>query len=125
MAPVVCVIDDDASVRDSLVRLLGSAGFAAEAFSTAESFLTAEVRWRAVCLVVDLMMPSMTGPQLQDVLAAEGAGLPLIFISGQPREEIREGVMRAGAVAYLAKPLVADELLEIVAYIVGGLGADR
>ncbi|AKU98710.1 Transcriptional regulatory protein zraR [Labilithrix luteola] len=120
----MCVVDDDDSVRESLIGLLGSAGFAAEAFSSAESFLAADVRQHAACAIVDVMMPHMTGPQLQQVLASEGALLPLIFITGEPREEVREGVMRAGAEAFFAKPFDEDELLETVADIVRRRGAE-
>jgi FixJ family two-component response regulator len=109
--PFVCVIDDDESIRESLVGLLGSEGMRASVYASAEAFLASDAAANAACLIVDVSMPAMTGPQLQDVLVAQGAAPPMIFISARADEVIRRRVMERGAAAYFVKPFDEDAFL--------------
>src|SRR5262249_28549374 len=106
----IFVVDDDASMRKSLLWLLRSAGWQTEAFASAEEFLGRPAFTSTGCLILDVRMPGMEGPQLQDRLAAQGIRLPIIFLTGHG--EVPRGVeaMKKGAVDFLLKP-VDDEVL--------------
>jgi FixJ family two-component response regulator len=118
-APVIAVIDDDASVRRAVQRLLQAAGWTVETFATARAFLEAGERARPACLVLDVHLPGMSGLQLQEHLAAAGAALPIVFITAYDDEATRARVQRAGAVAYLRKPFEQGTLLEAVSRAIG------
>lgn len=120
--PLVCVIDDDESMRESLVGLLGSEGLPATAHASADAFLASEDLERATFLIVDVTMPGMTGPQLQDVLLARGIATPLVFVSARADEVIRQRVLERGARAYLVKPFDEDELLAALRQVLGAEG---
>ncbi len=117
--PLVSVVDDDESVRESLPDLLRELGFAAEAFASAEEFLASRHMDRTRCLVLDVAMPRMSGPELQEELARRGRALPIVFISAQQDESIRARVLAAGAVAYLSKPFSDTALLGAVKAALG------
>ena len=97
-APAIAVIDDDASVRRALQRLLRAAGFAVETFGTAREFLDADHWAQAACLVLDIHLPGMSGFELQEHLAASGTPLPIVFITAHDDVATRERANRAGAV---------------------------
>jgi len=110
----VFVVDDDASVRQGLTRLLESAGWAVEAFASATEFL-AEPRSDAIgCLLLDVSMPGMTGPELHDQLRARGCALPVIFLSGRATVAIGVHAMRVGAYDFLEKPVDDEALLAAI-----------
>ena len=116
---LICVVDDDDSVREAVRGLLRSAGYTVESFASAGEFLAASVRPRAECLVLDVSMPAITGPELQARLVAEHAGplplpLPMIFMSAGSDESARARVLAAGAFAFLRKPFDDEELLTVV-----------
>ena len=113
-APLVAVVDDDESVRESLPDLLRELGFAAEAFASAEGFLACDHVGRTRCLVLDVAMPGMSGPELQAELTRRGRAIPIVFITAQPDESIRLRVIAAGAAACLFKPFSDTSLLEAV-----------
>jgi len=120
--PIVFVVDDDSSVCRSLGRLLRSAGFRVEAFASAEEFLQRERNGARACLVVDVRMPGMSGPDLVDHLAIDGWSLPAIFITAHDDPHMRSRAIAAGAVAYLRKPFEGRALLDAVnAALAGGL----
>lgn len=98
------VVDDDASVRESLPDLLEELGFDARAFSSAEEFLASGEVCDTDCLVLDVAMPGMTGPDLQSELALREHRIPIVFITAGSDETVRERVLANGAVAYLLKP---------------------
>jgi FixJ family two-component response regulator len=98
------VVDDDESVRESLPDLLKEFGFAALAFSSGEDFLQSDSVGRANCLVLDVAMPGMTGPDLQDELKRRGENTPIVFISALKDESIRKRVLEQGAIDILLKP---------------------
>lgn len=102
--PLVVVIDDDESIRESLPDLLTEFGFAVLTFSSAEDFLKSDSMGRADCLLLDVAMPGMTGPDLQDELKRRGDKTSIIFISALRDESIRRRVLQQGAVDILVKP---------------------
>lgn len=112
--PLVSVVDDDESVRESLPDLLRELGFAVEAFAAAEEFLASEHIGRTRCLVLDVAMPGMSGPELQEELAQRGRAIPIVFITARQDESIRPRVLAAGAVACLFKPFSDTALLDAV-----------
>ena len=112
--PFVSVVDDDESVRESLPDLLRELGFAAEGFASAEAFLASDHVGRTRCVVLDVAMPGMSGPELQGELARRGPTIPIVFITAQQDERIRLRVLAAGAVTCLFKPFSDTALLDAV-----------
>ncbi|UJR83034.1 Hypothetical protein I5071_51000 [Sandaracinus amylolyticus] len=108
---LVCVVDDDESVRESLRALLVSAGYRVIAFSSPEACLESDARRGADCLIADVRMPRMSGPDLFAEIVRRGETLPVVFITGQPTDEIRARARDAGAVALLVKPFDDEALL--------------
>ena len=111
----VCIVDDDASVREALESLLRSIGLRPVAFESAEDFLRSPYPGTAGCLILDLMMPGMDGRELHQQLLRRGYGIPIIFLTAHGNDEDRGRAMEAGAVAYLPKPVSGDVLLGAVA----------
>jgi FixJ family two-component response regulator len=107
----VAVIDDDESVRESLPDLLRQFGYAAMAFGSAEEFLRSERRLDFHCLILDIAMPGMSGPELHRELATRGETLPVIFITGHADTGMRSTLRNQGAVDVLIKPFSAEDLL--------------
>jgi FixJ family two-component response regulator len=108
------VVDDDESVRESLPDLLKELGFANRAFSSAEAFLASDEVEQSQCLILDIAMPGMTGPELQLELIRRGVHLPIVFITAQLDESVRSAVVARGAVACLFKPFTEVALLEAI-----------
>lgn len=102
--PLVSVVDDDESVRESLPDLLRELGFAADAFASAEEFLASGQAGRTRGLLLDITMPGMSGPELQQELARRGYAIPIVFITGQQDDSVRTRMMAGGAVECLFKP---------------------
>jgi FixJ family two-component response regulator len=112
--PFVSVVDDDASVRESLPDLLKELGFDVGAFSSADEFLASGVLDRTDCLILDVAMPGMSGPDLQSELSRRGHRIPIVFITARPDEAVRTRVLENGAVAYLSKPFGDTALLDAI-----------
>jgi FixJ family two-component response regulator len=112
--PLVTVVDDDESVRESMPDLLRELGFAAEAFSSAEEFLESDAQSRSECLIVDVSMPGMSGPELQRELGRRGSMTPLIFITAHADDTVRPALLEEGAVDCLFKPFSEAALLQAV-----------
>jgi FixJ family two-component response regulator len=108
---VVSVVDDDESVRESLPDLIRQFGFCARAFSSAEAFLASESIGETRCLVLDIAMPGMSGPDLQQELLRRRQEIPIVFITGTADQTVRLGVLAMGAVACLSKPFSETALL--------------
>jgi FixJ family two-component response regulator len=108
---LVSVVDDDESVRESLPDLLRELGFAAEVFSSAEMFLASDVVDETRCLILDVAMPGMSGPDLQSELMRRGQKTPIVFITAQGDETIRQRLLAAGAAECLFKPFSDTALL--------------
>jgi FixJ family two-component response regulator len=111
---VVFVVDDDPSVRKSLARLLGSAGYRTESFASAQEFLARGTDSGPACLVLDLQLPGPSGLDLQESLASSGAPLPIVFITGHGDIPASVKAMKGGAVDFLPKPFQAEALLGAV-----------
>ena len=101
---LVAVVDDDDSVRESLPDLLGEFGFAVRAFSSAEAFLASDCIAQTRCLILDMAMPGMTGPDLARELTLRRHEIPIVFITAQGDETVRPRVLDQGAVECLFKP---------------------
>jgi FixJ family two-component response regulator len=101
---LVAIVDDDESVRESLPDLLWGLGFVAKAFDSAEAFLSFEGMSRAQCLLLDVCMPGMSGPELQQELFLRGNRAAIIFITARDDASVRERLMQTRAAAYLFKP---------------------
>ena len=115
MAPLISVVDDDHSVRESLARLIRSVGFGVQVFGSAEEFLGGGHGRHPDCLILDIRMPGMNGLELQRELAVSDRELPVIFITAHGSDqEVRARAMAAGAVDYLLKPLKEDEVLKAI-----------
>lgn len=110
----MAVVDDDESVRESLPDLLRELGFVVQAFSSAEEFLSSEFLDNTECLLLDVAMPGMSGPALQQELLRSDRNVPIVFITSRADEHIRAQVLEAGAVAYLLKPFTETALLDAV-----------
>lgn len=110
--PLLSVVDDDESVRESLPDLLREFGFAARAFSSAEDFLSSDCVDETRCLILDIAMPGMTGLDLQRELKLRGQKIPIIFITAQKNEVVRALVFEQGAAEFLFKPFSDMALLE-------------
>jgi FixJ family two-component response regulator len=113
--PRIAVIDDDESVRLALGRLLKSVGMHAELFPSAEEFLRSERLPGMGCLIVDVMMPGMSGVELQEQLIASDTQVPMIFITAHVDEATRARALERGAVDFLRKPFSDEALLAAIA----------
>lgn len=109
--PLVSVVDDDESVRESLPDLLEQLGFTARAFSSAEEFLASASLDQTQCLVLDMAMPGMTGSELQRELTRQRRAIPVVFITAHGDEVLRPA-LEAGAVACLLKPFTEAALVD-------------
>jgi FixJ family two-component response regulator len=109
---LVSVVDDDESVRESLPDMLRQLGFAAQAFSSAEAFLASEVVGETRCLILDVAMPGMSGPDLQQELTRRHQQIPIVFITAHEDATIRPRLLARGAVECLFKPFSETALLD-------------
>ena len=113
--PVVFVVDDDVSVRESLDQLIQTAGWQAETYGSAKAFLARGRVPGPSCLVLDVSLPDLTGLDLQQRIGAERSDLPIIFITGHGDIPMSVRAMKAGAVEFLTKPFDVDMLLQTIA----------
>jgi len=109
---LITVVDDDESVRESLPDLLREFGFEARTFSSAEDFLASESIAETRCLLLDVAMPGMSGPDLQRELTRREQSIPIVFITAQRDEAVRPRLIAQGAVDCLFKPFEATDLLQ-------------
>ena len=112
--PMVFIVDDDASSRRGVTRLVRAAGFDAESFASASEFLASGKLEAPGCLVLDVRMPEMTGPELQVELDKIGCCLPIVFLSAHADVPTAALAMRTGAVDFLTKPVDRDDLLRAI-----------
>ncbi|HEX2342285.1 MAG TPA: response regulator [Vicinamibacterales bacterium] len=109
---LVSVVDDDESVRESLPDLLRQLGFVSQAFSSAEAFLASEVVSETSCLILDIAMPGMSGPDLQQELIRRRLKIPIVFITANGDKAVRPRLLAQGAVECLFKPFSEAALLD-------------
>jgi FixJ family two-component response regulator len=112
--PLVSVVDDDDSVRESLPDLLRTFGYASRGFSSAVEFLSSEFVDQTDCLVLDVAMPGTSGPALQEELSRRGKGIPIVFVTALDDGRISPQLLAAGAVDCLLKPFSESALLDAV-----------
>ena len=110
--PLISVVDDDESVRESLPDLLRKFGFEAQTFSSAEEFLASKSVADTSCLVLDVAMPGMTGPDLQQLLTLRDQKVPIVFITAHRDAAVRLRLISQGAVDCLFKPFEPADLLQ-------------
>ncbi len=110
--PLVSVVDDDESVRESLPDFLRQVGFAAAAFPSAEAFLASDVVSKTNCLLLDIAMPGMSGPELQQELIRRRHEIPIVYITGHGDSTVRPRLLAGGAVECLVKPFSEAALLD-------------
>ena len=111
---LIAIIDDDESMQDSLRDLIESAGLVARCFGSAEQFLASGFHRQAACLITDILMPKMSGLQLQARLKEEECDIPIIFITAYGDAKTRIQAMREGAVEFLVKPFDHQLMLRTV-----------
>ena len=111
---LVSIVDDDESVRESLPDLLREFGFAVQAFSSAEEFLASDCVAQTRCLILDIAMPGMSGPDLQRELGLRRQNIPIVFITAHENEIVRPHLLEQGAVECLLKPFSDTALFEAI-----------
>ena len=109
---MIAIVDDDEAVRDATKTLMRSLGYNVYTFGSADEFLKSEQVHDTSCLITDLHMPGLSGIDLQERLIARGHRIPIIFITGYSDENVRIRAMKAGAVAFLTKPVNHNHLLD-------------
>lgn len=112
--PLITVVDDDESIRESLPDLIREFGFSVNAFSSAEGFLESDSLNKTKCLILDISMPGMSGPELQKELKLRRKEIPIIFITAHIDETDCSRLLADGAIACLFKPFSEADLLEAV-----------
>ncbi|HSU39982.1 MAG TPA: sigma-54 dependent transcriptional regulator [Polyangiaceae bacterium] len=112
--PIVCVIDDDVSVREAIVGLVRSAGIEVRAYTSAQEYLSAERGLPVGCLVLDVKLPGVTGLELQELLGRDREQVPIVFVSGQSDVPMSVRALKAGALDFLTKPFDPDALLDAI-----------
>ncbi len=111
---LVAIVDDDESVRESLPDLLRESGYAVQAFASAEDFLTSGDLTRTRCLILDIAMPGMSGPELQQELRRRGQVVPVVFITANGDKTVRPRLLAQGAVDCLFKPFSETAILAAI-----------
>ena len=117
--PLVTIVDDDESVRESLPDLVKLLGYSVEAFASAEAFLESKALTKTKCLILDIFMPGMSGPALAEELRHRGVKIPVIFITAHRDEASRPYVVAQGAVALLLKPFSESALVSSLDAVFG------
>ncbi len=112
--PIVFVVDDDASVRDAIRKLISSVGLRVETFGSTREFVSSRRPDAPACLVLDVRLPDVSGLEFQRELAEAGVNLPIIFITGHADVAMSVRAMKAGAVEFLTKPFRGQELLDAI-----------
>jgi FixJ family two-component response regulator len=110
--PIISIVDDDEAVRSALDALVRSLGYEARAFPSAEAFLEGDGPDDTDCMILDVQMPGMSGPQLQAQLVEAGRAIPIVFITAFQHEDLRRTVLALGAVALLGKPWEGQALVD-------------
>ncbi len=117
---LISIVDDDLLVCRALCRLVQAAGYTVETFTSVGGFLDSSALGQTACLVLDIHLNDVSGFDLQERLAADGAGIPIIFITAHDDAPTRERVRRAGVAAYLPKPFDGRVLLDAIRGAVEG-----
>jgi FixJ family two-component response regulator len=114
VSPIVYIVDDDVSVRESLESLVASIGWRSQVFASAQEFLLCPRQLSPSCLLLDMSLPDLNGLELQELIAGDRWDMPIIFITGHGDIPMTVRAMKAGAVEFLTKPLNADDLMSAI-----------
>jgi FixJ family two-component response regulator len=109
---IIAIVDDDAPLREALASVMKAAGFSPRTFASAEEFLACDDCDDTACLVLDVRLPGMSGIELQKQLSKTNSRLPIVFVTAHGDATLRDSLMRAGAAAFLYKPVRSDALLK-------------
>jgi FixJ family two-component response regulator len=118
-APVIAIVDDDESFRESLERFLGTFAFRVRTFASGEEFLQSSELRSVACLLLDVAMPGMSGLEVQQQLQARGLRIPTVFVTAHAVDEVAQHLMAAGAIEILPKPVDQQMLLRLVQSVMG------
>jgi FixJ family two-component response regulator len=121
--PLISIVDDDKNVRTATGGLVETLGYEVETFESGEAFLSSQSLEKTRCLIADVRMRGMSGPQLQEHLLKIGTKIPIIFITSFPVGRVRDQVMKRGAVAYLTKPFDRATLKNRIQWALGDEGS--
>ncbi len=111
-AGIIAIVDDDEPLREALGSVMKAAGFSPRTFASAEEFLACDDCDDTACLVLDVRLPGMSGIELQKQLSKTNSRLPIVFVTAHGDATLRDSLMRAGAAAFLSKPVRSDTLLK-------------
>jgi CheY-like chemotaxis protein len=117
---LIAIIDDDQSAREGINALIASLGYSSATFTSAEEYLGSESKLHTACLILDVHLPGMSGPDLQAHLMAGGGGTPIVFVTALFDERVRNRVIDAGALGYLTKPCDESALINCLVKAVSG-----
>jgi FixJ family two-component response regulator len=123
-AGTIAIVDDDAPLCEALGSVLKAAGFAIATYASAEEFLAAPQQQDTACLILDIRLPEMNGIELQRELTAMQSQIPIIFVSAHGDDSVRDLVMKAGAAAFLSKPVRSASLLKEIAWALEARNAE-
>lgn len=123
--PLVAIVDDDESIRDTTKDLLESEGLNGATFASAEAFLKSGPLPEVSCVIADMRMSGMSGLAMHEHLVAAGGAIPTILITAYPEEPVRARALKAGVIAYLTKPFSDDELLGCISSAAWMTSTDR
>ena len=117
---LISIIDDDQPFRDSMRKLLTSLGYTVEAFPSAANFLASPFLAKTACLVADVNMPGMSGPELHRHLVETGHAIPTILVTAYPDDAVRARALKEGVVCFAYKPVDDHDLQECIQEALGG-----
>ena len=120
---VIAIVDDDEPLRQALGSVMKAAGFSTRTFASAEEFLACDDCDDTACLILDVRLPGMSGIELQKQLSKTNSRLPIVFVTAHGDASLRDCLMRAGAAAFLSKPVRSDALLKEVRKVLSQNGA--
>jgi FixJ family two-component response regulator len=112
--PLISIVDDDEEVRTATAGLVRALGYQARAYASAETFLSSADAGKSDCLILDVQMPGMSGPELQQAILRGAEPAPIVFVTAFPDPQIRADVLAAGAVGMLAKPCDGKVLVDSI-----------
>ena len=124
-AGVIAIVDDDEPLREALGSVMKAAGFSPRTFASAEEFLACDDCDETACLILDVRLPAMSGIELQKQLSKTNRRLPIVFVTAHGDASLRDSMMRAGAAAFLYKPVRSDALLKEIRRALEESGADN
>ena len=124
-AGIIAIVDDDEPLREALGSVMKAAGFSARTFASAEQFLACDDCDHTVCLILDVRLPGMSGIELQKQLSKMNRRLPIVFVTAHGDASLRDCLMRAGAAAFLYKPVRSDALLKEIRKVLALSSVDK